>query len=706
MTGERAGAVPAVPSVAGSAGRVVAAAPADVAGYDPVDFQVPDETAALIREAVPENTALAYQSRWRLFEAWCRHAGRVALPATAQTVAAYLTYLAVDRGLKATTADAHLTAIRAVHRGAGAAPPDGLAARKVVTATAKREAARDGRYGPRKAVPVMAADLPAIVAACDLATPAGLRDQAVILLGFALLARRAELAALSVSDIEHVPGEGLAVTIRASKTDQTARGRVRRIHYASAEEVCPVRAVLAWQAYLAAHEITAGPLFVRIDRWGNLGPAAGGRYARSGGPGGGAGTARRGPGAGRPAAPPETVDTGRDGGWPGGGPRPAGRNGRLRPQAIGDIVAAACAAAGLAVPDRHDARDGDADGRPAPPPEGTAAERRRYSGHSLRRGGATSMLKAGAQPLNVSRHGRWADGSRAFAGYVEEATGFGDANPTKDLLLPAAGTGTPAGRRLGRQRAASGPRGPAAVLVSHLDGMAEGGGHVRGGERRGGGPGRHDPPVGQQQGVRGGGRQFLQVVRHQYRRDLRVRSGEQVDGLEQLLPGRDVQAGRGLVEQQQPGLADQRPRDEHPAALALGQHVPPGAGLASEAERRDQLVGPVRLGLGRPPAQRRLDRAGEAGEHDVAHRQRRAERVTRVDVPDRAPQGLQLDPAELLAEHAYRSRRRVGDGAAEAEERALARPVRPDHGPVLARSHGERDAVNDLVAVTAVGHVE
>ena len=50
------------------------------------------------------------------------------------------------------------------------------------------------------------------------------------------------------------------------------------------------------------------------------------------------------------------------------------------------------------------------------------------------------MLKAGAQPLNVSRHGRWADGSRAFAGYVEEATGFGDANPTKGLLLrPAAG---------------------------------------------------------------------------------------------------------------------------------------------------------------------------------------------------------------------------------------------------------------------------
>jgi integrase len=345
-----------------------AAAPAAVV-YRPADFAVPGETAELIREAVPENTALAYQSRWRLFEAWCRGQGRVALPATPQTVAAYLTFLAVDRGLKATTADAHLTAIRAVHRGAGAPVPDGLAARKVVVAGQRREAARDGRYGPRKAVPVLAGDLPAIVAACDTGTAAGLRDRAVLLLGFALLARRSELAALNVSDLEFVPGEGLAVTIRASKTDQAARGVTRRVHYAASEALCPVRAAAAWTAFLAGRGITAGPLFLRIDRWGNVGAAAGGRY------------------------------------------RAASARDRMRPQGIGDIVSAACAAAGLA-----------------------PGEQRRYSGHSLRRGGATAMLRAGAQPLSVSRHGRWADSSRSFAGYVEEASGFGDANPTKGLL--------------------------------------------------------------------------------------------------------------------------------------------------------------------------------------------------------------------------------------------------------------------------------
>jgi hypothetical protein len=70
-----------------------------------------------------------------------------------------------------------------------------------------------------------------------------------------------------------------------------------------------------------------------------------------------------------------------------------------------------------------------------PGPPIPAAETRRYSGHGLHRGGATSRLAAGAQPLHVSRHGRWSDGSRSFAGYVEEAAGFGDANPTKGLLL-------------------------------------------------------------------------------------------------------------------------------------------------------------------------------------------------------------------------------------------------------------------------------
>ena len=384
-------------------------------GYALADFEVPDATAALIAEAVPENTALAYRSRWRSFEAWCTRAGRVALPATAQTVAAYLTHLATERGLKATSVDAHLTAIRAVHRGAGATTPDALTARKVVVAAQRREAARDGRYGPRKAVPVMSADLPAIVAACDDRTAAGLRDRAVVLLGFALLARRSELAALNLSDVELVPGEGVAVTIRSSKTDQSARGVIRRIHYAANERVCPVRAVLTWTAFLAARGITTGPLFTRLDRWGNVGPAAGGRYADP--PRVGRGRRAAGFCRNQPRRAPPSAGRRRHRHGP-------VRVGRPRRTARSDQFPTDTA-------DAADTNEVNSAINAAIP----AAETRRYSGHSLRRGGATSMLAAGAQPLHVSRHGRWSDGSRSFAGYVEEATGFGDANPTKGLLL-------------------------------------------------------------------------------------------------------------------------------------------------------------------------------------------------------------------------------------------------------------------------------
>ena len=88
-------------------------------GYDSADFHVLAETAALDQgSGAGEHGAGVPGHRWRSFRGLVpgSRAG-VALPATAQTMAAYLTHLAVDRGLKATTADAHLTAIRAVHPG-------------------------------------------------------------------------------------------------------------------------------------------------------------------------------------------------------------------------------------------------------------------------------------------------------------------------------------------------------------------------------------------------------------------------------------------------------------------------------------------------------------------------------------------------------------------------------------------------------------
>ncbi len=52
----------------------------------------------------------------------------------------------------------------------------------------------------------------------------GLRDRALLLIGFAGALRRSELVALNIEDIEEAP-DGMKITIRHSKTDQEGAGK-------------------------------------------------------------------------------------------------------------------------------------------------------------------------------------------------------------------------------------------------------------------------------------------------------------------------------------------------------------------------------------------------------------------------------------------------------------------------------------------------
>jgi site-specific recombinase XerD len=85
----------------------------------------------------------------------------------------------------------------------------------------------------------------------------GLRDRALLLVGFAGGFRRSELAALDLMDVTDVE-EGLKVLIKRSKTDQEAAGRVIGICFGSTPNTCPVRAYRAW---VKASGIAEGPIF-------------------------------------------------------------------------------------------------------------------------------------------------------------------------------------------------------------------------------------------------------------------------------------------------------------------------------------------------------------------------------------------------------------------------------------------------------------
>jgi len=96
------------------------------------------------------------------------------------------------------------------------------------------------------------------------ATLIGLRDRALLLIGFGAALRRSELVALNYEDLEFTE-EGLVVTLRRSKTDQESRGRRIGIPILPHSDARAVRALREW---LAASGITSSVIF-RPVRLGN-----------------------------------------------------------------------------------------------------------------------------------------------------------------------------------------------------------------------------------------------------------------------------------------------------------------------------------------------------------------------------------------------------------------------------------------------------
>ena len=93
---------------------------------------------------------------------------------------------------------------------------------------------------------------------------AGLRDRALLLVGFGGALRRSELVALDVADIAETE-TGLLVTIRGSKTDQERAGTT--IAIARGDVACPAKELREW---LDAAGIESGPIFRPIDKGGTV----------------------------------------------------------------------------------------------------------------------------------------------------------------------------------------------------------------------------------------------------------------------------------------------------------------------------------------------------------------------------------------------------------------------------------------------------
>src|ERR1700739_3281850 len=219
----------------------------DAPALPATDLEIAKDFARASKAAA---TRRAYQKDFARFTAWCAQRHLHAIPATPETVAAFLAAEAA-RGIKPASIGRRVAAIRYAHKLAGHDdPPTGSEVVKATVNGIRRTVgAAPVRKAPATADKVVAM---AVLAVADLK---GLRDRAILLLGFAGAFRRSELVALDVGDLEFCDG-GMRVHTRRSKTDQEGAGHTVAI--APGSIACPVRAVRAW---LEASKITPRPLF-------------------------------------------------------------------------------------------------------------------------------------------------------------------------------------------------------------------------------------------------------------------------------------------------------------------------------------------------------------------------------------------------------------------------------------------------------------
>jgi integrase len=226
-----------------------------------------------VEAASSANTRRAYAADWRHFAGWCRRQGFELLPPDPQTVGLYITALA--SGSAAGTASG------------GTAP----GAKKTVATIERRLSALSWNFAqrgqpldrkdraiatvmagirnthaapPRQKEAILPEDLIAMLETLDRGTLRGLRDRAMLLLGFAGGLRRSEIVGLDVGRDQtedssgwiEVLDKGMLVTLRG-KTGW----REVEIGRGSSDATCPIVALETWLKFA---RIAHGPLFRRV----------------------------------------------------------------------------------------------------------------------------------------------------------------------------------------------------------------------------------------------------------------------------------------------------------------------------------------------------------------------------------------------------------------------------------------------------------
>lgn len=218
-----------------------------------------------LREAAQApNTRIAYEKGWRCFAGYCGDRHIDPLDAAPQDLVDFFVTVATQpsspggKPLSLGTLAMYRSAINrryAEHKVASPAASEDVAA-------AFRALARLLGSAPRQVKALREHHILRMLEVCG-DTAIGLRDAAVLAVGFAAALRRSEICALRVDDVEMMGSGRMVVHIRRSKTDQAGNGQ--SVAVPDGKRIRPVSRLRAW---LDAAKFGQGHLFQTMKRGG------------------------------------------------------------------------------------------------------------------------------------------------------------------------------------------------------------------------------------------------------------------------------------------------------------------------------------------------------------------------------------------------------------------------------------------------------
>ena len=234
----------------------------------------------ILESAIAENTRIAYEKGWKRFSDFCEKQGYKTFPAKPKSVVEFLIEQATQpvgaqgKHLSMGTVILYHSAINRKHIDAGLPSPT----RDPEVINVLRGLKRLKGTAPRQVKALRENQIESMIKVCLSAqtragskTTIGLRDAAIIAIGFAAALRRSEICNLKVEDVEIIESsDGLQpsqmfIYIRKSKTDQHGKGE--KIAIPEGKRIKPIKRLKDW---LKVSGISSGYLFQTLKRGGGL----------------------------------------------------------------------------------------------------------------------------------------------------------------------------------------------------------------------------------------------------------------------------------------------------------------------------------------------------------------------------------------------------------------------------------------------------